>query len=67
MAVLRVKEIREMDDNSIRERLYQLKAELVRESSVSQRSGKNINTKRVKEIRKAIARLLTVLKERGAS
>ncbi|MGC8924318.1 MAG: 50S ribosomal protein L29 [Candidatus Micrarchaeia archaeon] len=67
MAVLRIREIREMDDNTIKERVYQLKAELVREGSVSKRSGKNINTKRVKELRRAIARLLTVLKERGAS
>ncbi|MGB9635464.1 MAG: 50S ribosomal protein L29 [Candidatus Micrarchaeia archaeon] len=67
MAVLRIREIREMDDNTIKERVYQLKAELVREGSVSKRSGKNINTKRVKELRMAIARLLTVLKERGAS
>lgn len=67
MAVLRIKEIREMDDKALLEKVYQLQAELVKENSNSRRSGKNINTSRIKEIKKAIARLLTVLKERGAS
>ncbi|MCX8200221.1 MAG: 50S ribosomal protein L29 [Candidatus Micrarchaeota archaeon] len=67
MAVLRIKEIREMDDKALKEKVYQLQAELVKENSNSRRSGKNINTGRIKELRKAIARLLTVLKERGAS
>ncbi len=67
MAVLRIKEIRDMDDKTLKEKVYQLQAELVKENSTSRRSGKNINTGRINELRKAIARLLTVLKERGAS
>lgn len=67
MAVIRIKEIREMEDKVIKEKIYQLQAELVKENSTSRRSGKNINTGRIKELKKAIARLLTVLKERGAS
>jgi|YNPNPStandDraft_1061719.scaffolds.fasta_scaffold270579_1 large subunit ribosomal protein L29 len=67
MAVLRIKEIRDMEDRVLKEKVYQLQAELVKENSVSRRSGKNINTGRIKELKKAIARLLTVLKERGAS
>ncbi len=67
MAVLRTREIRDMDNDKIKEKLYQLRAELVKENTNSRRSGKNINTGRIKEIRKAIARLLTVLRERGAS
>lgn len=67
MAVLKIKEIRDMDDRTIKERVYQLEAELVKENSTSRRSGKNINTGRIKELRKAVARLLTVLKERGVS
>ena len=67
MAVLRIKEIRDMDDKTLKEKVYQLQVELVKENSTSRRSGKNINTSRIKELRKAIARLLTVLKERGAS
>lgn len=67
MAVLRINEIRDMDNDTIKNKLYQLKAELVKENTNSRRSGKDINTGRIKEIRKAIARLLTVLKERGAA
>lgn len=67
MAVLKIKEIRDIDDDALREKVYQLRAELVKENSSSRMSGKNINTGRIKELRKAIARLLTVLKERGAS
>ncbi|MEM0438194.1 MAG: 50S ribosomal protein L29 [Candidatus Micrarchaeia archaeon] len=67
MAVLKINDVRNMDDKAIKEKVYQLKAELVKENSSSRRSGKNINTGRIKELRKAIARLLTVLRERGAS
>ncbi len=67
MAVLKINEIRDMDDRMIKERIYQLRAELVKENSTSRRGGKNINTGRIKELRKAIARLLTVLRERGVS
>ncbi len=67
MAILRMKEIRNMNDTALKEKVYQLRAELVKENTSSRRSGKNINTGRIKELRKAVARLLTVLKERGAS
>lgn len=67
MAVLKINDVRNLDDKAIKEKVYQLRAELVKENSSSRRSGKNINTGRIKELRKAIARLLTVLRERGAS
>ncbi len=67
MAILRINEIRDMDNETIKNKLYQLRAELVKENTNSRRSGKDINTGRIKEIRKAIARLLTVLRERGAA
>jgi large subunit ribosomal protein L29 len=66
MAILRVKEIRDMDDNTLKGKYDDLKKELVKLNTNSRVSGKNINTGHIKELRRTIARMLTVLRERGA-
>ncbi len=63
MAILRPDEIREMTPEERRERLRELKAELMREETARAISGVPENPGRVKEIRKAIARILTVERE----
>jgi large subunit ribosomal protein L29 len=66
MAILRIKEIRDMDDNTLRGKYDELRKELIKLNTNSRISGKNINTGHIKELRRTIARMLTVLHERGA-
>jgi large subunit ribosomal protein L29 len=66
MAILRIKEIRDMDDNTLRTKYGDMKKELIKFNTNSRTSGKNINTGHIKELRRTIARMLTVLRERGA-
>lgn len=66
MAILRIKDIREMDDKTLKSKYVDLKKELVNLNTNSRVSGKNINTGHIKEMRRTLARVLTVLRERGA-
>lgn len=66
MAILRIKEIRDMDDSTLKSKLEELKKEFVKLNTNSRVSGKNINTGHIKELRRTIAKMLTVLHERGA-
>ncbi len=66
MAILRIKEVREMDDSALRNKYNDIKKELINLNTNSRVSGKNINTGHIKEMRKTLARMLTVLRERGA-
>ncbi len=66
MAILRIKEIRDMDDNTLKTKYGDLKKELVKLNTNSRTSGKDINTGHIKELRRTIARMLTILHERGA-
>ena len=62
MAVLRVNEIRAMSPEERRKRLEELRAELIRLKSLARR-GQLDKPARVREIRGAIARILTVERE----
>lgn len=65
MAVLKIKQIREMKDEDLNKRLSDLRLELMKELG-NVRMGRPIkNPGRIKELRKAIARILTIKKERG--
>ena len=66
MAILRIKEIRDMDDSTLKSKLEEIKKEFVKLNTNSRVSGKNINTGHIKELRRTIAKMLTVLRERGA-
>ena len=65
MAILRIKEIRDMDDSTLKGKLEEIKKEFVKLNTNSRVSGKNINTGHIKELRRTIAKMLTVLRERG--
>jgi len=56
MAVLRKREAKEMADKERQEKLKELKLELIKKSVPANKAGKT----KTKEIKKAIARLLTV-------
>lgn len=64
MAILKIKQIREMRAEDLDKKLSDLKLELLKEMG-NVRMGRPIkNPGKIKELRRAIARLLTVKKER---
>lgn len=65
MAILRADEIRELTDDEIQEELENLEAELLRVRSVQAAGGAPENPGRISEIRRTIARIKTIKRERG--
>ncbi|RLI22807.1 50S ribosomal protein L29 [Candidatus Bathyarchaeota archaeon] len=63
MPILRVKEIREMSPEERRKKLSELRAELMRIKTMIKAGGSMENTSRARELRKAIARILTIENE----
>lgn len=65
MAIFRMKELKTMSKDEIREKLQQLKTELSAEKGAVAASTKPENPGKIKEIKRTIARINTVLHERG--
>jgi len=63
MPILRVKEIRDMSSEDRRKRLHELQTELVRLKTMIKAGGAIENPARVRELRKTIARILTIESE----
>jgi len=63
MPILRMREIREMSVEERERRLADLKAELIRLRTMVKAGGTIENPSRIREIRKTIARILTVNNE----
>ncbi|HDJ04908.1 50S ribosomal protein L29 [Candidatus Bathyarchaeota archaeon] len=63
MPILRMREIRAMSRDEREKRLAELKAELVRLRTMIKAGGTIENPSRIREIRKTIARILTVNNE----
>jgi large subunit ribosomal protein L29 len=63
MPVLRIKEIREMSSEDRMKKLRELKTELVRLKTMIKAGGTVENPAMIGELRKTIARILTVEKE----
>ncbi len=63
MPLLRVKEIREMPPEKRAEKLMELRAELLRLKTMIKAGGSVENPARIKQLRRAIARILTVERE----
>jgi len=61
--ILRVKEIRDMSSEKRSERLGELRTELLRLKTMIQAGGTVENPARMKELRRTIARILTVESE----
>ena len=64
MAILRANEIRKMDTKEIKKRLYELKLELMKLKAQVKMHRPIQNTGRIREIKRTIARILTILNER---
>ena len=65
MAILKTSEIREMSKEEVQEKLNDLKKEIVEEKGQIETGGFADNPGRIKEMRKTIARIKTVLNEKA--
>jgi len=64
MPILRIKDIRSMAPEERQKRLAELQTELVRLKTLVKAGGALENPARIQEIRKAVARILTVKNEK---
>lgn len=64
MAILRSKEIWEMEIEDIQEKLVELKAELAKNISKSSAAGVNENPGKIRELKRTIARVLTIMNQK---
>ncbi len=60
---MKIQEVRELTTPELKEQVYNLKAELL-SLRFQQKSGELQNGKKITEVRKSIAKMLTVLRER---
>ncbi|RLI08693.1 50S ribosomal protein L29 [Candidatus Bathyarchaeota archaeon] len=65
MAILRMREIREMTPDERRRKLEELRTELSRLKAMVRAGGSIENPGRIRELRRTIARILTVMREEG--
>lgn len=63
MVILRSEEIRDMSEEETGEKMFELRSELLREKSKIASGGTADNPGRIKEIRRTIARIMTIQKE----
>lgn len=61
---MRLSEIRAMGVDALRERVVELKAELAREKALVVGGTRPENPGRIRRVRKTIARILTVIREK---
>ncbi len=67
MPILRLKDIRAMSSEDRRKRLTELRTELMRLKTMIKAGGAVENPGRIRELRKAIARILTIENEQPES
>jgi large subunit ribosomal protein L29 len=64
MAILRSKDIWEMDVDDIQDKLNELKKELSKNISKSSASGVNDNPGKIRELKRTIARVITIMSQK---
>jgi len=64
MSILKIDEIRKMSERELVEELERLQRDLIRERSMVATGGTPENPGRIRELRRTIARIKTVLRER---
>ncbi len=65
MAILHIKEIRKMKDEELDKKLFDLKKELMKANAQIAQGTAPDKPGRIKEIKRTIARILTIKRERG--
>ncbi len=66
MAILRTSEIRDMSMEELKDKLEELRMELLRERSKATAVGVPENPGRVRELRRTIARIMTIINEKSS-
>jgi large subunit ribosomal protein L29 len=66
MAIFKIEEIRNMSEEEITEELQKLVSELIRERGIVTAGGAPEKPGRIKDVRRTIARIKTVQRERKA-
>ncbi|WP_424359678.1 50S ribosomal protein L29 [Methanocella sp. MCL-LM] len=64
MAILRAKDIRGMSDKDLDKQLKDLRNDLLKQHAISATGGAPENPGRIRELRRTIARILTIRKEK---
>lgn len=64
MAILRSKDIWEMNIEDIQEKLVELKKELAKNISKSSAAGVNDNPGKIRELKRTIARVITIMTQK---
>jgi len=65
MAVIRLSELRDMADAALEAKLTELGVEIARERGLTKSTGKPANSGKYREMRKVVARIKTILRQRG--
>ncbi|KPV64507.1 MAG: 50S ribosomal protein L29P [Candidatus Bathyarchaeota archaeon BA2] len=65
MPILRIKDVRDMSSEERKEKLVELRTELARLKTMIKAGGSIDNPSRIQELRKAIARVLTIETEQS--
>jgi large subunit ribosomal protein L29 len=60
MPILRIKDVRDMSSNERKEKVAELRTELARLRTMVKAGGSVDNPSRIRELRKTIARILTI-------
>ena len=63
--ILKAKDIRQMTPQERREKLKELKEELMHERGVSAMGGSSPSPGKIRQVRQTIARILTIMQEQG--
>lgn len=63
MAILRPDEIRDMNLEEMKAKLSEIRAELARERAIAASGGSLENPGRIRELRRTIARILSIIRE----
>ncbi|ABR56966.1 50S ribosomal protein L29 [Methanococcus aeolicus] len=64
MAILRASEIREMSASELNDKLVEIKKELMKENSNKATGGAPSNPGKVKELKRTVARIKTIMNEK---
>ena len=65
MAIMKTKKMREMSTKELDDKLKELRLEISKEIASSEVGGTVKNPGRIREIKRTIARILTIKKEKG--
>ena len=65
MAIIRLTDLRAMDDNGLLEKLEEVDDEVRREQAMTKNTGKPSNAGKLNELKKVRARIKTILHSRG--